>query len=225
MKSIHSDTFNHDNWAADYDEHVANERHPIRSGYSELLDWVILQAAIDSRKEVLELGSGSGNLSKRIKQCKRILCVDVSAEMETLSAPKTEHLDTRTFIKSDILEIFERDIGSFDVVVSSYTIHHLTDKEKKQLFSHIWQVLRSGGIAVFGDLMFENESAKNSILQSFRSSAYKDVADDIEAEFFWDIERAIRHLQSLGFDTEIKKFSRLSFGITARKAAEEGSAV
>jgi putative AdoMet-dependent methyltransferase len=221
MESLHVNEFNHDNWATDYDEDVSDENNPIRAGYSKLLDWVILCAEIDNQKEILELGSGSGNLTKRIQKCKRLLCVDISTKMEVLSVPKTTHLQRREFRQSDILKLFEEDIGSFDVVVSTYTIHHLLEAEKNQLFSNILRVLNAGGAAVFGDLMFENESTKNDIIRKFRKSEYKDIADDIEAEFFWDIERSIKELESLGFNTKVKRFSELSFGITARKAEEK----
>ncbi len=221
MESRHVDAFNHDNLATDYDEDVADENNPIRAGYSKLLDWVILSADIDNQKEILELGSGSGNLTKRIQQCKRILCVDISTEMEVLSVPKTTHLQRREFKKSDILNLFEEDIGSFDAAVSTYTIHHLLEAEKNQLFRNIRRVLNDGGVAVFGDLMFENESAKNDIIRHYKNSEYKDVADDIEAEFFWDIENSIKKLESLGFDTKVQRFSELSFGIAAKKAEEK----
>lgn len=217
MKSVYIDEFNHDQWAADYDKDVINENNPIRTGYKELLNWVILNAGIGIQSEVLELGSGTGNLTKYIKTCKRIICVDISEEMEILALPKIQHLKCRLFRKSDILEIFEENIGVFDTVISTYTIHHLLEKEKKKLFQEVWKVLRKGGIAVFGDLMFENNLMKNEIIQHFNKIGHKGIAKDIEDEFYWDIETAIRELEEIGFKTEVKKISKLSFGIIAKK--------
>jgi len=218
MRSIHVDEFNHDEWASDYDRDVSDESHPIRAGYGALLDWVIHKADIGKEHEVLELGSGSGNLTEKIPDCARILCVDISGEMEALAGPKTLHLKNRDFKKSDILQVFEQEIGSFDTVISTYTIHHLVEEEKKRLFKEIWRVLKAGGTAVLGDLMFENESTKEQILQQFMDSGHSDVVQDIGDEYFWDIEVATNELNATGFTTEVKRFSDLSFGITAVKS-------
>ena len=88
MKTLHADEFNHDPWASDYDRDVLDESNPIRAGYEAVLSWVIDEADIGSQKAVLEIGSGSGNLTGRIRECKSLLCVDISVEMEALALPK-----------------------------------------------------------------------------------------------------------------------------------------
>jgi protein-L-isoaspartate O-methyltransferase len=63
MRSANADIFNHDTEAAGYDHEVRNEADPIRAGYQEVLGWVVQQAQIFPTSRVLELGSGTGNLS------------------------------------------------------------------------------------------------------------------------------------------------------------------
>ncbi len=217
MRSLHVNDFNHDEWASEYDKDVLDENHPIRAGYRKLLTWVIQNAEINDRKRVLELGSGSGNLTERIKECKGIVCVDISTEMEELAVLKTKHLKNRVFFENDILAIFEEDIGFFDTVISTYTIHHLLDVEKKQLFGNIYRSLNDYGLAVFGDLMFENDEKKRAILEAYENSGNEAIVKDIEEEFFWNIDKSIEELQALGFLTEVEKFSELSYGIKAMK--------
>lgn len=217
VRSFHVKKFNHDEWASEYDQDVLDENHPIRAGYSKLLTWIIQNAEINNRKEVLELGSGSGNLTGRIKECKRIVCVDISTEMEELAVPKTKHLKERVFFENDILAIFEQDIGVFDTVISTYTIHHLLDIEKKQLFAHIYRVLSDDGLVVFGDLMFENDKRKRAIIEAYENSGNEDIVKDIEEEYFWNIDKSIEELRTLGFITEVERFSDLSYGIKAMK--------
>jgi ubiquinone/menaquinone biosynthesis C-methylase UbiE len=87
MRSKHADYYNHDNIAVNYDESIQRTDDPIRQGYQEVLDWVIEHADIDASQSVLELGSGTGNLTARIGACKRIVCVDISTKW-TFSPPK-----------------------------------------------------------------------------------------------------------------------------------------
>lgn len=217
MKSRNVDEFNHDPWASGYDANVLDEGNPIRTGYKSLLDWVIRQSGITSEKEILELGSGTGNLTRLVPACRRILCVDVSEEMEKLAVSKVSHLKSREFIKSDVLRIFVDQIGTFDIVMSTYTIHHLTEFEKEKLFLEIWKVLKPGGKAVFGDLMFENDISKSKVLEELSSEGFRDIYEEVEDEFFWNIESSIASLASIGFRTRVDSFSKLSFGIVATK--------
>ncbi len=64
MRSRFADTFNHDADAPGYDKDVSNEVDPIRAGYTALLDWTARSARIDQRHDVLELGAGTGNLTR-----------------------------------------------------------------------------------------------------------------------------------------------------------------
>ena len=78
MRSAFVDVFNHDEDAIEYDLDVQDETRPLRSGYSAVLDWVIESANIQVNNLVLDLGSGTGNLSSRINVCRQLVCVDIS---------------------------------------------------------------------------------------------------------------------------------------------------
>jgi ubiquinone/menaquinone biosynthesis C-methylase UbiE len=61
---------------------------------------VIREARIDSSSRVLELGSGTGNLSCLIDQCGELVCVDLSEQMEAIARSKLGHIPNRRFIKT-----------------------------------------------------------------------------------------------------------------------------
>ena len=67
---------------------------------------------------MLELGSGTGNLSELIASCGELVSVDVSENMEAIAKRKVLHLTNRRFIKADILEVFTQELGEFDAVAS-----------------------------------------------------------------------------------------------------------
>jgi putative AdoMet-dependent methyltransferase len=219
MRSANADIFNHDAEAPDYDNDVRNESDPIRTGYRDVLRWVIREAQITSNSRVLELGSGTGNLSELIASCGELVSVDVSENMEAIAKRKVRHLTNRRFIKADILEVFAQKLGKFDAVISTYTVHHLTDQEKQRLFALVFDHLLPSGSAVFGDLMVQNSSEKEAKIQQYLAKGDQGTAQGISEEFFWALDTAISDLERLGFDVRALRFSDLSYGVIARKVS------
>ena len=217
MRSANAEVFNHDNEAADYDQDVRNEIDPIRTGYQDVLRWTIEEAQINHTSRVLELGSGTGNLSQLITSCGELVSVDVSEKMEAIAQPKLRHLTNRQFIKADILEAFAKRLGLFDTVISTYAIHHLTDREKQRLFALVFESLLPGGRVVFGDLMVQNADQKREKIQHYLLKGDQNTALAIAEEFFWLIDLAVSQLQALGFQVKTTRFSDLSYGIAAQK--------
>jgi putative AdoMet-dependent methyltransferase len=217
-RSENADVFNHDPDAATYDEEVLDEDDPIRTGYRDVLRWVIGQAHIRPTSRVLELGSGTGNLSALIANCGELVCVDVSEKMEALAKLKVRHLANRRFIKADILEVFTQKLGTFDAVISTYAVHHLTEQEKQQLFSLLFDRLAPGGSAVFGDLMVLNNSEKDEKIRRYLAKGDLATARAISDEFFWLLDAARNYLERLGFEVGTARLSDLSYGVIARRA-------
>jgi putative AdoMet-dependent methyltransferase len=217
MRNAHGEVFNHDEDAGNYDTDVRNESDPVRATYPDVLGWVIKEARIHSSSRVLELGSGTGNLSCLIPQCGELVCVDLSEQMEIIARSKLAHLRNRRFIRADILEVFDHERAPFDSVISTYAVHHLTDSEKRSLFEKIFAGLVPGGRAVFGDLMVQNETERASKIREYLSKGDAKTAQALEEEFFWLMDVTIQGLIELGFQVETKRFSDLSWGVVALK--------
>jgi putative AdoMet-dependent methyltransferase len=213
MRSRFADSFNHDADAPDYDRDVAVETHPIRAGYAALLEWVARTAQVAARHEVLELGAGTGNLTTLLRAARHIVAVDVSREMLALAERKVG--GAVTWVHDDLLGFFDTSTARFDRVVSTYAIHHLVADEKRTLFQRIRDCLAPRGRAVFGDLMFESDSAMQAALRRYRDTGSIDVADAIRDEFFWLLDDCVPALTVLGFAVTTERFSDLSWGVCA----------
>jgi cyclopropane fatty-acyl-phospholipid synthase-like methyltransferase len=218
MRSANAEVFNHDSEASGYDQDVRDEADPIRSAYRDVLAWVVAEAKIDSDSRVLELGSGTGNLSRLISTCRELIAIDVSEKMEAIAKGKVGHLPNRRFIKADLLEVFGQPLGHFDAVISTYTLHHLIEDEKGYLFQKIFGCLAPGGRAVFGDLMVQNEAEKTAKIRAYLSAGDGATVDALRTEFFWIVDTAVAQLETLGFQVRTRRFSDLSYAVVAEKA-------
>ena len=219
MRSRHADEFNHDPWADDYDRKVLDESNPIRTGYAELLAWTIEQARITPASVVMDLGSGTGNSAARIPAAGKVICVDISARMAEQAPAKLSHLSSVEHVEADLLEVFERPLPPLDALISTYSVHHLTEDEKPVLFDHVHGSLAPGGRAVFGDLMFESEAARAEIDRAWQDDERAQVMRSLDEEFPWFVDRASRELERVGFvELETRRFSTLSWGIAVKKS-------
>ncbi len=217
--SQHGTLFNHDPWAAKYDDDVRNETDPIRTGYAAVLDWVVEQAQIGATDIVVDLGMGTGNTAQRIVTAREVIGVDLSGNMLALAQPKLTHLPKVTFVQADLLAFFQQPDVHFDALISTYAIHHLTDAEKAQLFHHIGRTIAPGRRAVFGDLMFANVATRDQLTEHYRAQGDQAMVETFAEEFFWLVEEDCTQLQQAGFAiVDVKQFSQLSWGICVEKS-------
>ncbi len=216
MASKHGDRFNHDPDAAGYDRDVVDESNPIRAGYDELLTWVAAQVPPGSL--VVDLGSGTGNLARRIRRPTRLVCVDISEEMHVIARAKLADLPCEQ-IRADLLDCIDL-LPNADAIASTYAIHHLTDDEKPALFRGIYDHLRPGGVAALGDLMFASRADEQAICAAYTRAGKHALVAAIRDEFFWYVNEAEAALEAIGFATRHRRFSQLSWGIVAEKPGQ-----
>ncbi len=110
----------------------------------------LLPFALDQRIDVLDLGAGTGLFSQHVLEKyprARFTLIDVAEEMLAVGRRRfKDNIEQFQFVVDDYCKI--NFTGEFDLVVSSLSIHHLTDAEKRNLFHRIYAALREGGVFI-----------------------------------------------------------------------------
>ncbi len=110
----------------------------------------LLEAIEGQPSSVLDLGCGDGRLGELVATAHRsvenVLCVDRSPAM--LERARARLTDPRYRVAEHDLADPIAGLGRFDVVVSGFAIHHLTDERKRALFAEIAAALNPGGCFV-----------------------------------------------------------------------------
>lgn len=100
--------------------------------------------------DVLDLGAGTGLFSHRVLEAypqASFVLYDLAAKMLHLARERfQDHQDRFEYILGDYRH-FQGE-SRYNLVISSLSIHHLTDDEKQELFSRIYQSLQDEGVFI-----------------------------------------------------------------------------
>lgn len=101
-------------------------------------------------ENALEIGCGTGALARALAaRCKRVVALDLSAEMIRVARSRSSRFDNLEFQLGDAMTCdFPR--SHFDFICSVATFHHL---QQRELLMKIKDALRPGGVLVVVDLV------------------------------------------------------------------------
>lgn len=136
----------------------------------------------DRELRALDLGAGTGIYAEQVlKRYPRshITLVDISPAMLNLAEQRfsAEELARVTIHEADYAKIALK--GKFDLIISSLSIHHLSDKGKKELFVKIHNLLEPGGIFINADqVLGENNFAEKLYQHTWLQQVQQRGVDD-----------------------------------------------
>jgi tRNA (cmo5U34)-methyltransferase len=159
---------------------------------------VFMELLPASPRRVLDLGTGDGytlGLVRSVHPEADGVGVDFSAEMLGLAR--------RRFAGDAGVEIVEHDLdaplpalGTFDLVVSSFAIHHCVDERKRALYGEVFELLEPGGRF----LNLEHvDSATPELHVDFLAAIGKTPAEDDPSNKLVAVETQLTWLREIGF--------------------------
>lgn len=184
--------------------------------YDPLLKWgmreetfkrtLIEQANIKAGMKVLDLGCGTGTLTVMLKQMSpdaRITGLDADKEVLEIARSKTEQSGVDLQLNLGMAYSLPYSDGTFDKVVSSLVIHHLTSADKRRAFQEVLRVLSPGGS--FHIVDFGPPYNRLTKVQAFFMQNLEEAADNFKGNI-------LAMLQESGFEAEITKVMNTIFG-------------
>ena len=159
---------------------------------------VFMELLPASPRRVLDLGTGDGytlGLVRSVHPEADGVGVDFSAEMLGLARER--------FAGDSGVEIVEHDLdaplpalGTFDLVVSSFAIHHCVDERKRALYGEVFELLEPGGCF----LNLEHvDSATPELHVDFLAAIGKTPAEDDPSNKLVAVETQLTWLRESGF--------------------------
>lgn len=153
-----------DLWAETYDSSVSTSEeenaYPF-AGYRKLLNTIYGHIRSSEGIRILDIGFGTGTLSSRLYQDGyEIAGLDFSAEMIRNAQQKMPNAE---LIQADFSKGIPEQLKNhtFDWIICTYAIHHLTDLRKADLIRECYSLLADHGSIMIGDVAFQTEEQRD----------------------------------------------------------------
>lgn len=185
----------------------------------------LVEGGVSPVERIADLGCGSGVLTKTLIG----RYPGASATLVDFSQPMMA--EARTLLAGADCRFVEADLSSsawaspvrgdapFDVIVSGFAIHHLTDERKRKLYGEVFELLRPGGMFVntehvssptrwvegmFNELLIDSfqaqEQARGSGMTREEVAKRYVNRDDKEANLLAGVEEQCEWLREIGFE-------------------------
>ena len=166
-----------DLWANTYDETVSasdeQDEYPF-AGYTSVLSSIYRFAVEKGCSAILDIGFGTGSLTTKLNaQGCQIYGQDFSEQMLRLAAEK---MPGACLYAGDFSKGLCKPLQNmrYDLAIATYSLHHLSDAQKRELIASVLSLLRPDGCFLIGDVAFETRAQ----LEACRDQAGEEWDDD-----------------------------------------------
>lgn len=179
-----------DLWAEDYDESVDisdDENSYPFAGYKIILNEIYNRILDAHHKNVLDIGFGTGTLILKLyEHGYRIYGQDFSEKMFEIAQEKMP--DAKLFIGDISNGLVEPLLeNKYDAIISTYSLHHLTDDEKVTFLKDLLNQLNKCGVIYIGDVAFEtridHDKCRNEAGEAWDEDEFYFIADEMKKYF------------------------------------------
>jgi tRNA (cmo5U34)-methyltransferase len=150
-------------------------------------------------RRILDLGCGDGHLlALLLAHCAEASGVGLDFSLTMLNEAGRRFVgEPRAQLVAHNLDSPLPDLGDFDVIASSFAIHHCVDDRKRDIYREVWNILEPGGI--FCNL--EHVASPNGhVHKRFFEAMNLNCEEEDPSNKLLDVETQLRWLRDIGYE-------------------------
>ena len=163
------------------------------AGYRLILGEIYRRVLTSAGRSILDIGFGTGTLTTRLyEQGCQIYGQDFSERMIMLAQQKMPgaHLYQGDFSQRLATPLIRH---RYDAIIATYSLHHLTDRQKIDFLHSLLPLLNEDGCIYIGDVAFETRSQMNQCRNA-------NIADWDDDEIYFVYDELKQHFPCLTFE-------------------------
>lgn len=182
-----------DEWAKEYFlNKVPQYQKMVDHMFDQTAD--ILKKGKEKELTIMDLGTGTGILAMyadSLFSVKKMVAVDVSQEMLDVVKRRWEdagkNLRKLATMKANFEEL-SIEQKSYDMIMASFSLHHIKHEDKGAMIKKIADGLKPGGIFLLGETMFESQSHPLKIMSVYVRKAVNGLLRVGFAQFMREVD-------------------------------------
>ena len=182
-------------------QHYDRSRRAMIPDYADLYGAAVEALSLSGvyGARVLDLGAGTGGFSAEVMSSSSSCHVELADISQPMLAQAREKFAANDRVSFRELDILRGDYGTgWDRIMSSFVIHHLEHKDKRTVFSKVYEALKPGGIFVNVDQVQACSQAVQDIhVRLWKKDAL--AAGALEE----DLEAGIARMQAMDINADL----------------------
>jgi len=137
---------------------------------------LVRRASLSEGRRVLDLGCGTATLTLLVKEMHpeaRVRGLDGDPKILEIARRKAERAGAEIGFDEGMAYLLPYPAGSFDRVLSSMVLHHLTEENKRRTLAEVFRVLAPGGEFHVADFARQNKRLTGQL----REAGFERVAE------------------------------------------------
>lgn len=190
--------------------------------HQEILQWMLPRfQQLTADIKVLELGCGDAYLVGKIAQSHAIghyVGIDLSdPALEFAKKNLSGKIESIQLIAGDMLEAVQKIDEKFDLVLASYSVHHLSWSQKQKLMHFIYECLSPSGTLYLIDTFKNQEESREAYLKR-ASNCFLTEWKNLTSE---QLDSINNHVQSYDFPESFDRYQYLGSQVGMKTISAE----
>ncbi len=193
------DRWDFDQMAVGYYDKYLSQDQGYKNGIGQMA-----KAVVDTgiKSTIIDIGCGTCTLWEGFSDDYQLTALDNSYAMLAVAREK---LKWPRFILGNILDADILNIGAYDLVISTFMLHHISYEYQPRAINHLVKLMKGTGKILIADRVFEDEKDKEKYKEILYQEKNFNRIKNIDNEYHLYVSKVKPYIESIGYKVKYRQ--------------------